>query len=240
MKRAAALALALVIALSLTACGLRRSETVQDEDTVQANVVTGDENSTGEENTGTVTVGGAAGSGQNEIIDHSGAANQNVVITPTVAVTPFPVPSNTPAPTPTVAPTPGVSPTPNAAATPTPDPDVTIVPLATATQAELNSAKAGYVNGNGVNMRAGVGTKTQILNTYNAGTNLLILGTQNGWTKVSVNGVVGYIWSEFVSTGNPSPYVESDGNAVIVGSDPTGDGGTVNSDGSTNAFIVGG
>ena len=59
----------------------------------------------------------------------------------------------------------------------------------------------GSVKGSDVRMRSGPSTNYSILGTYQNGTPLTITGTENGWTKVTIGGVSGYIRSDYVSGG---------------------------------------
>lgn len=239
MKKTVALILVLVLALSLAACGLtRKSETVQPSP-ADGTLVTGNDvqNTPADPNANNAAPG----------VEQSNP----VVVTPAVVVTSFPVPSNTPAPTPTVAPTPEANATPAVSATPG------IQTKTTATQEELDNGRRGYVSGDGVNMRDGIGTKADVIASYAIGTPLLILGSENGWTKVSVNGVIGYIYSDYVEAGtftgltgnnlyvnDPAPGA-GDGNATIIQPDGSalpaaGSSGSSSgsSSGESNAVII--
>ena len=59
----------------------------------------------------------------------------------------------------------------------------------------------GSVKGSDVRMRSGPSTNYSILGTYQNGTPLTITGTENGWTKVTIGDVSGYIRSDYVSGG---------------------------------------
>ncbi len=232
MKKAVVLVLIVALALSLAACGLiRKSETVQETDTPNAALVTDDNSGTGTENNA----------------NQGGEQTQPAAVTPAVVVTAFPAPSNTPAPTPTVAPTP------EAASTPAVTPGVKT--KTTATEEELKNGKDGYVSGDGVNMRDGIGTSADVITSFPIGTKVLILGTENGWTKVSVNGTIGYIFSKYVAEGtysggggngggnvyisDPLP-TPGDGNATIIdeGGGVTPPAPSDDSDGGSNAVII--
>jgi mannosyl-glycoprotein endo-beta-N-acetylglucosaminidase len=62
----------------------------------------------------------------------------------------------------------------------------------------------GTVKGDEVRLRSGPGTGYGILGAYNHGTALTILGTENGWTKVNVGGLNGFIRSDYVASGSSS------------------------------------
>ena len=209
MKRIAALVLIVILALALCACGSRN----QQPDVVQdADVQSG------------------------EVAEGENAADPNaeqpaVAVTPTVVVTAFPVPSSTPEPTPEVAPTPTVP--------PTPAPDGFAAPTATATEEEKENGYTAYVQGSGINVRAGVGTGTDIIGVVNIGDKVTVLGEENGWTKVIVNNKVGYIYSPFIDTAYPivntypnaapsnegnATIIDSSGNATVIGGDDSSNG----------------
>ena len=161
-------------------------------------------------------------------------------VSPTVAVTNQPVATDSagnPVATAAVSPSPSVSPSP----TPTPYsydaafassimPDSVTIP---------DSAEDGYLNSNGVNLRGGPSMSARVLGTYDSGTYAAILGTENGWTEVIINGDVGYVRSEYVNRGyvgsNAASYSSSGATAYVV-SDGTGSAGLVIvPDGSINS-----
>ena len=72
----------------------------------------------------------------------------------------------------------------------------------------------GSVKGSDVRMRSGPGTNYSILGTYQNGTPLTVTGTENGWSKVTVGGVSGYIRSDYVSGGADSKTGYIKGNDV--------------------------
>ena len=148
-----------------------------------------------------------------------------VAVTPTVVVTAFPVPSSTPELTPAVAPTPTVP--------PTPAPDGFAAPTATATDEERQNGYTAYVQGSGINVRAGVGTGTDIIDVVNIGDKVLVIGEESGWTKVIFHDKVGYIYSPFIAT--TYPVVNTYPNAV-----PSNEGNATIIDSNGNATIVGG
>ena len=148
-----------------------------------------------------------------------------VAVTPTVVVTAFPVPSSTPEPTPAVAPTPTVP--------PTPAPDGFAAPTATATDEERQNGYTAYVQGSGINVRAGVGTGTDIIDVVNIGDKVLVIGEESGWTKVIFHDKVGYIYSPFIAT--TYPIVNTYPNAV-----PSNEGNATIIDSNGNATIIGG
>ena len=100
-------------------------------------------------------------------------------------------------PAPTAVPTPMPTPVP----TPDPTPDPTPTPSPTPALAEIitTSNLPGWVNGNEVNFRELPGMGGKIITSYNRGKALTILGSENGWSKVLIDGVTGYIKTEYVS-----------------------------------------
>ena len=150
-----------------------------------------------------------------------------------VVETPPPSPTPSPTPTPTVTvppvavttvpmPMPSVSPTVAVTNEPVPT-DANGNPVA-ATAAVSPSPSVspspvdGHLNANGVNLRGGPSTSARILGTYDSGTYVSVLGTENGWTEVIINGEVGYVKSEYVTSGYVgSNAASAPSNAVVVG-----------------------
>ena len=81
---------------------------------------------------------------------------------------------STPAPNPTPAPTPTSAPTPAPSSQPT-------------------SQYTGKIIGTSVRMRSGAGTSYDTLGYYSNGVSMTILGSTDGWYKVSYNGKTGYV-----------------------------------------------
>ena len=143
-------------------------------------------------------------------------------VSPTVAVTNEPVPTD--ANGNPVAATAAVSPSPSASPSPTPTPysydaafASTILPDGVTIP---ENAIDGHLNANGVNLRGGPSTSARILATYDSGTYVAILGTENGWTEVVINGEAGYVRSEYVTTG----YVGSNAASIPSNGFVVGDG----------------
>ena len=63
------------------------------------------------------------------------------------------------------------------------------------------SGTAGTVKGNSVRLRSGAGLTYSVIGTYNNGTALTILSTENGWCKVVIGGVTGYMSADYVAQG---------------------------------------
>ena len=218
MKRAVILVLVLVLALSLAGCGQK---------TVEPDTIPLDE------------------SNQETIfIETPPPATPTPETTPpAVIVTPFPVPSTSPSPIPSQVtpetPTPSVTPAATAAPTTT---DNFVGP--TATEAEIAAGKAGYLSGDGVNLRAESNAQSRILDSFAYGTEFRILGYENGWAKVLVNGIVGYIAGNYVKEGKAptttttttTTTTNNNGNANVVVEAPNGNATVVtNNNGGYNA-----
>ncbi len=169
-------------------------------------------------------------------------------VSPTVAVTNAPVPTDASGnqaagASPTVSPSAAVpaSPTPtpysyDAAFASTIMPDSVTIP---------EYAQDGYLNANGVNLRGGASDSAAIIGTYNSGTYVAILGTENGWTEVLIDGNVGYVRSNYVTSGylgshpgngSAAPVVIGDGNGAGLVIVP--DGPIVPSDSHNNSVIT--
>ena len=91
-------------------------------------------------------------------------------------------------------------PAPAPAATPTP----TTAPAAQTT-APAASSVPGSINAMYVRFRSGPSTSSAILGTFNRGTALTITGRSGDWTAVVINGVSGYVYSQYVSQGAAAP-----------------------------------
>ena len=91
-----------------------------------------------------------------------------------------------PAPVPTVSAAPSASP----AASPAPSKQ----PAAPS----ASSMGEGYISGNYVRFRTGPGTNYQIIDSYNYGQELTLTGTYGDWTACLIDGVFGYVHSNYV------------------------------------------
>lgn len=60
----------------------------------------------------------------------------------------------------------------------------------------------GTIKGSTVRLRAGADTSAQILGNYNTGTQMDIIGVVGKWYKVSYNGSVGYVHSDYMALKN--------------------------------------
>ena len=92
-------------------------------------------------------------------------------------------------PLPTATPVPVETPVPTA--TPAP-----VEPIPTETP---QSARAGFINADYVRFRTGPSTSYPIIDTYNKGTALTVTGTAGDWTACTINGVNGYVFSQYVT-----------------------------------------
>lgn len=61
----------------------------------------------------------------------------------------------------------------------------------------------GYINAVNVNFRKGASINSDIYKLVQKNTSLTILGYEGDWTKVSIDDEVGYIYSTYVSEGEP-------------------------------------
>ncbi len=62
----------------------------------------------------------------------------------------------------------------------------------------VSSLKAAEITGNAVRFRTGPGTTYSIIGTYDAGTKLSVRETAGGWSSVIINGVSGYVYSDYI------------------------------------------
>ena len=143
-------------------------------------------------------------------------------VSPTVSVTNTPTVDGSEAGSPNASPavSPSASPSPSPSAAPvysadaafasTIKPDTANVPANTIT---------GYINANGVVLRGGPSGSAVILGTFDIGTPVDIVGSENGWTEVYVSGVMGYVKDEYVTYGSayvnygPSTYITDSGSS---------------------------
>ena len=56
----------------------------------------------------------------------------------------------------------------------------------------------------GLNVRKGAGTNYSVITTLSKGTAVTVHSTSNGWSKITANGVNGYVSSQYLSSTNPS------------------------------------
>ncbi len=148
-------------------------------------------------------------------------------VSPTVAVTNTPAPSDAVAAPADASPT--VSPSPSTPPSPTPTPYSRDAEFASTISPDKvsvpDNAEEGVLNANGVNFRGGPSTSARIIATYDSGTRVNILGTENGWTEVIINGVSGYVRSDYVTKGvvnsnagvGTAPVIVSEGDGSGMG-----------------------
>lgn len=78
----------------------------------------------------------------------------------------------------------------------------------------VSSYGTGTINAMYVRFRSGPSTDSSILGEYNKGKAVIITGTSGQWTAVTIDGQSGYVYSQYISTGNepvipePQPEVE--------------------------------
>ena len=121
------------------------------------------------------------------IIISSPAIVQQATPTPAPTVTPVPVSTPAPTPAPVQTPAPTVP-----AATPTP----------VQTPAPAVQTGPGQINGMYVRFRSGPSSVSAILGEYNRGKALNILGADGDWTLCQIDGVTGYVFSQYVQAGS--------------------------------------
>ena len=113
------------------------------------------------------------------------------VVTPAPVYTPVPV--ETPVPVPTQVPVPTATPV------PVETPEATPVPTPTPAAPEVQQRTRGFINANYVRFRTGPSTSHSIIDSYNKGTSLVILSAADGWTACEINGISGYVFSQYVT-----------------------------------------
>ena len=158
-----------------------------------------------------------------EIVVETPPASPTPMATPTPSVPPVAV-TTVPMPMPSVSPTPGVTTTDAATTTAAPDASPVVSPSPTVSPSPATpvysadaafastirpdgavggeSTVPGFVSGNGVIFRAGPSVSARAIATLENGTYVDIVGTEYGWTEVIINGVYGYISSDYVTRGS--------------------------------------
>lgn len=71
-----------------------------------------------------------------------------------------------------------------------------------------------YINGTGVRLRSGASTTSSILGTYDVGVAVSVTGVNGSWYKVVLNGVAGYVSSDYVSFAKPDAAAPSLGQQI--------------------------
>ena len=70
---------------------------------------------------------------------------------------------------------------------------------------QSTSSKTMYVTPDvGLNMRKGAGTSYAVITKLSKGTAVTVHSTSNGWSKITANGVNGYVSSQYLSSTKPS------------------------------------
>lgn len=144
---------------------------------------------------------------------------------PTATPVPTPAPTATPLPTPepeyegdipvvvaTPTPTPEPTEIPVSTAAPTPTPTPTPAPTPTATPAPTAAPQQvkGFINANYVRFRTGPSTGYSIIDSYNKGTSLSITGYAGEWTACEINGISGYVFSQYVTQSTQATVTKPD------------------------------
>ena len=78
-------------------------------------------------------------------------------------------------------------------------PVATAVPTPSPVPTEAVQQLRGYINANYVRFRTGPSTGYSIIDSYNKGTSLIITGSADGWTACEINGISGYVFSQYVT-----------------------------------------
>ncbi len=81
-----------------------------------------------------------------------------------------------------------------------PSPDAQTPPAAAVPQVNALSASALYITGYGVNFRAEANTSSEVYEILPFGTAVTPVATLDSWTKVSYNGRVGFVYSQYLGT----------------------------------------
>ena len=162
-----------------------------------------------------------ANNGNGVIIIGQGYGNTTVQEPPPAPTpTPAPIPTVNPAPSPDVAygstggtiiiggqrpaastSVPSPSPVPSAVPSPSPAPSTSVD-----SSPNASGIKTGMITGDYVRFRTGPSTTYSIINTYNRNTELVILDVSGDWTRCTINGTTGFVFSK---------YVQEKGSAVV-------------------------
>ncbi|HSQ89449.1 SH3 domain-containing protein [Romboutsia sp.] len=84
------------------------------------------------------------------------------------------------------------------------------------------------VNGNSVNFRKGPSTSYSSMGKLNKGTEVGFISESNGWSKISYNGSIGYMSSQYVSNKSENPDQPSDNTDNTIKSTKVVNGNSVN------------
>ena len=142
------------------------------------------------------------GSGYDKTEEKEEDKSSEIVVMPST-------PTPTPAPTPSPTPAPVITPAPEnnsgtviipGASQETPKPESTPAPTPSPAPGVQPEEKAeGFINAMYVRFRSGPGTSYSILGTYNKGEALSIIGTSGDWTRCTINGQEGYVFTSYVT-----------------------------------------
>lgn len=98
-----------------------------------------------------------------------------------------------------------------------PSPSPTSTPV-TVPSAAPTQEQSGYINGDTVRFRTGPSTSYSIIDTYNKGTAVTVTGTSGEWSACIINGVSGYVYSQYITltsnAGTGLPDLESPGDGT--------------------------
>ena len=107
-----------------------------------------------------------------------------------------------------------------------------VVPVVTA--APVSGSGEATINADGVNLRSGPSSGYEILGAFDRGTSVTVLSEANGWSRVSINGHEGYMFSRYI-TRNAAVVPAATAAPVVTPTVPTvvagGSGATINADG---------
>jgi len=78
------------------------------------------------------------------------------------------------------------------------------------------NAQTGYINAMYVRFRSGPSSNYSVLGTYSTGKALTLLGAADGWTACIIDGQMGYVYSQYVSTGSFGGGMSSSGGISVV------------------------
>jgi uncharacterized protein YgiM (DUF1202 family) len=77
------------------------------------------------------------------------------------------------------------------------------------TSTTTTSNKKAYVNASGLNFRTSASLGASVIKVLPRGKELQVLGTSGSWTKIQVDGKIGYVSSNYISTASTSTYGSS-------------------------------
>ncbi len=86
--------------------------------------------------------------------------------------------------------------------------------VSTAAGGASTATQTGYIHGTSVRLRSGPSTSSQILGTYNTGTEMTITGTSGNWYAVTYNGAQGYVSKDYMTTTKPADTTAASGGTA--------------------------